>query len=89
MGQILLGIQGWNYDSRVGSFFPKATRQADYLRICARAFRTVEVDSTLYATPLALAETPTADFAYVRWMGPDRKTGENWRTKSNSSRLSP
>jgi len=24
-------------------------------------------------TVLALAETPTADFAYVRWMGPDRK----------------
>jgi len=53
MGQILFGTQGWNYDSWVGSFFPKATRPADYLRVYARAFRTVEVDSTFYAIPPA------------------------------------
>lgn len=53
MGQILLGTQGWNYDSWVGSFYPKVTRQADYLKVYARAFETVEVDSTFYAIPAA------------------------------------
>ncbi|MEK7667978.1 MAG: DUF72 domain-containing protein [Gemmatimonadota bacterium] len=53
MGQILLGTQGWNYDSWVGPFYPKVTRQADYLKVYARAFGTVEVDSTFYAIPPA------------------------------------
>jgi uncharacterized protein YecE (DUF72 family) len=53
MGQILIGTQGWNYDAWVGSFYPKATRALDYLRIYARAFRTVEVDSTFYGIPPA------------------------------------
>jgi len=53
MGQILLGTQGWNYDAWVGSFYPKGTRPADYLPVYARAFRTVEVDSTFYGTPPA------------------------------------
>lgn len=51
MGPILIGTQGWNYDAWVGSFYPKATRAPDYLRIYARAFRTVEVDSTFYGIP--------------------------------------
>jgi uncharacterized protein YecE (DUF72 family) len=50
-GQILIGTQGWNYDAWVGSFYPKATRAPDYLRVYARAFRTVEVDSTFYGIP--------------------------------------
>ena len=53
MGQILLGTQGWNYDAWVGSFYPKGTRPSNYLRVYARAFRTVEVDSTFYGTPPA------------------------------------
>jgi uncharacterized protein YecE (DUF72 family) len=52
-GQILIGTQGWNYDAWVGSFYPKATRAPDYLRVYARAFRTVEVDSTFYGIPPA------------------------------------
>jgi uncharacterized protein YecE (DUF72 family) len=52
-GQILIGTQGWNYDAWVGSFYPKATRPLDYLRVYARAFRTVEVDSTFYGLPSA------------------------------------
>jgi len=51
MGQILLGTQGWNYDAWVGPFYPKKTRPASFLPVYARAFHTVEVDSTFYGTP--------------------------------------
>ena len=46
-----LGTQGWNYDAWVGPFYPSRTRPADFLGVYARAFRTVEVDSTFYAIP--------------------------------------
>jgi uncharacterized protein YecE (DUF72 family) len=52
-GRIRLGTQGWNYDSWVGPFYPEGTRPAEFLRIYARAFDTVEVDSTFYAVPAA------------------------------------
>jgi uncharacterized protein YecE (DUF72 family) len=48
-----VGTQGWNYDAWVGPFYPARTRPADYLTIYARAFDTVEVDSTFYAIPAA------------------------------------
>jgi uncharacterized protein YecE (DUF72 family) len=50
---IRLGTQGWNYDAWVGPFYPIGTRAADYLLLYARAFDTVEVDSTFYAIPSA------------------------------------
>lgn len=50
-GDILLGTQGWNYPAWLGPFYPPHTRQQDLLKVYARAFRTVEVDSTFYATP--------------------------------------
>ena len=53
MGQILVGTQGWNYDAWVGPFYPKGTRPANFLEVYARAFGTVEVDSTFYAIPAA------------------------------------
>jgi len=46
-----VGTQGWNYDAWVGPFYPAGTRPADFLTIYSRAFDTVEVDSTFYATP--------------------------------------
>jgi uncharacterized protein YecE (DUF72 family) len=49
--EILLGTQGWNYPAWVGPFYPVGTRAPDMLRLYARAFRTVEVDSTFYAPP--------------------------------------
>ena len=52
-GQIRLGTQGWNYDAWVGVFYPSGTRPADFLSVYARAFDTVEVDSTFYAIPPA------------------------------------
>lgn len=48
---IHIGTQGWNYDAWVGPFYPSGTRAADFLTVYARAFGTVEVDSTFYATP--------------------------------------
>jgi uncharacterized protein YecE (DUF72 family) len=48
---IRLGTQGWNYDAWVGPFYPIGTRAVDYLTLYARAFDTVEVDSTFYAVP--------------------------------------
>lgn len=52
-----IGCQGWNYDdwvTRLGNapiVYPHGTRQADMLATYARAFETVEVDSTFYAIP--------------------------------------
>ena len=58
LGSIHIGCQGWNYDDWVttaasGSriFYPRGTRAADMLEIYARAFESVEVDSTFYAAP--------------------------------------
>lgn len=49
--EIRLGTQGWNYPAWVGPFYPVGTRPRDMLATYARAFRTVEVDSTFYAIP--------------------------------------
>ena len=49
--RIRIGTQGWNYDAWVGPFYPVGTRPADFLEVYARAFDTVEVDSTFYAIP--------------------------------------
>lgn len=48
-----IGTQGWNYDAWVGPFYPTGTRPAEFLSVYARAFTTVEVDSTFYAIPPA------------------------------------
>jgi uncharacterized protein YecE (DUF72 family) len=53
-----IGCQGWNYDDWVTPpaadahvFYPHGTRTIDMLELYARAFETVEVDSTFYAVP--------------------------------------
>lgn len=51
MGDVLIGTQGWDYPAWVGPFYPPGTRAEDRLRVYARAFSTVEVDATFYATP--------------------------------------
>lgn len=58
---ISIGTQGWNYDAWVGPFYPAGTRPADFLTIYARAFGTVEVDSTFYAVPPAKTVRGWAD----------------------------
>lgn len=50
-GVLRLGTQGWNYPSWIGPFYPDGTRATEFLRTFARAFETVEVDSTFYAIP--------------------------------------
>jgi uncharacterized protein YecE (DUF72 family) len=60
-GGIRIGGQGWNYDAWVGPFYPPGTRSADYLTVYARAFDTVEVDSTFYAVPPAKTVRGWAD----------------------------
>lgn len=53
MTRIRIGTQGWTYPDWVGPFFPEGTRPARHLTLYARAFDTVEVDSTFYAVPSA------------------------------------
>jgi uncharacterized protein YecE (DUF72 family) len=79
--RIRLGAQGWNYDAWVGPFFPTGTRSADYLAVYARAFDTVEVDSTFYAIPPSKtirgwAERVPADFVFSLKL-PQEITHEN------------
>lgn len=56
--RVRVGCQGWNYDDWVtppaagrAVFYPRGTRADRMLDIYARAFDTVEVDSTFYAAP--------------------------------------
>jgi uncharacterized protein YecE (DUF72 family) len=51
--EIHIGTQGWNYDAWVGPFYPSGTRPSEFLTVYARAFDSVEVDSTFYASPAA------------------------------------
>ena len=54
---IRIGSQGWNYADWVTKtageiiFYPHGTRSNEMLGVYARAFETVEVDSTFYAIP--------------------------------------
>lgn len=58
--RVRVGCQGWNYDdwvtpraSNSSVFYPRATRPPAMLDAYARAFESVEVDSTFYAVPAA------------------------------------
>ncbi|HYP53490.1 MAG TPA: DUF72 domain-containing protein [Pyrinomonadaceae bacterium] len=57
-GRVRVGCQGWNYEdwvtaqaARESVFYPRGTRAPSMLDLYARAFETVEVDSTFYAVP--------------------------------------
>jgi uncharacterized protein YecE (DUF72 family) len=63
---VQVGCQGWNYDDWVTPraaarpvFYPRGTRAEHMLDSYARAFDTVEVDSTFYAAP--------SDSTYDAW----------------------
>lgn len=54
--KIKIGTQGWNYGDWVSRtdetvFYPHGTKSSEMLAVYARAFETVEVDSTFYAIP--------------------------------------
>src|SRR5687767_2301984 len=64
--RVWVGCQGWNYEDWVTPkaaarpvFYPRGTRAEHMLDAYARAFDTVEVDSTFYAAP--------ADSTYEGW----------------------
>jgi len=46
-----VGCSGWSYDDWVGRVYPRALEPGDWLAFYARAFSTVEVNSTFYRTP--------------------------------------
>ena len=56
-----IGCQGWNYDdwtTKAGGetvFYPRGTRSSQMLKIYAKVFDTIEVDSTFYAIPASSA----------------------------------
>ncbi|HJU64027.1 MAG TPA: DUF72 domain-containing protein [Gemmatimonadaceae bacterium] len=69
-GTVRIGTQGWNYDAWIGPFYPAGTRPPDFLTVYARAFDTVEVDSTFYAIPAekvvrGWAERTPPDFKFA------------------------
>ncbi len=48
---IRLGTQGWAYGDWIGSFYPPAAKQEDYLPFYSRVFDSVECDTTFYHPP--------------------------------------
>jgi uncharacterized protein YecE (DUF72 family) len=63
MPSLFLGAPMWGYKPWVGSFFPKATRQKDFLREYSRRLNTVEGNTTFYALPDADTVTRWRDEA--------------------------
>jgi uncharacterized protein YecE (DUF72 family) len=51
--RVYVGTQGWSYPGWVGVFYPDGTPTSRYLPVYAKAFSTVEVDSSFYAIPPA------------------------------------
>ncbi|MEM0155106.1 MAG: DUF72 domain-containing protein [Thermoplasmataceae archaeon] len=46
-----LGCSGWSYIQWVGPFYPSRTKANDFLKLYAKVFNTVEIDSTFYRIP--------------------------------------
>ena len=59
--RIQIGCQGWNYADWTTKpageriFYPRGTKSNEMLEVYARAFETIEVDSTFYAIPASSA----------------------------------
>ena len=49
--KIHIGTSGWSYRDWLGVFYPKKSKQSEYLSYYAAKFNSVEVDSTFYAIP--------------------------------------
>lgn len=69
-GQILVGTSSFTAKGWQGTFYPAGMKPAEFLRYYARRFRTVEVDSTFYATPpeqrvRSWYEKTPADFVFA------------------------
>ncbi|HVG94777.1 MAG TPA: DUF72 domain-containing protein [Planctomycetota bacterium] len=65
-GLVRFGTSSFSWADWVGPFYPPGTEAADYLRVYAQQFDTVEVDATYYAIPSTrtvdgwVAKTPEA-----------------------------
>ncbi len=67
---LYLGTSSFTADGWAGSFYPKGMQPRGYLAHYAKIFRTVEIDSTFYATPsettvLNWYEKTPADFVFA------------------------
>lgn len=50
-GRVLVGTSGWSYQHWQGIFYPPELEREEWLAFYARAFPTVEVNSTFYRLP--------------------------------------
>lgn len=50
-GRVRFGTSSFTAPGWVGPFYPEGTKPADFLRIYAQSFDTVEIDATYYAVP--------------------------------------
>ena len=48
---VLVGTMGWGYSDWDSVFYPSGTNSKEYIRLYARTFAEVEIDSTFYGTP--------------------------------------
>jgi uncharacterized protein YecE (DUF72 family) len=48
---LYLGTSGFSYNDWVGPVYPRGTRSSDWLRLYAREFNALELNSTYYAVP--------------------------------------
>lgn len=66
---VRVGTMGWSYEDWNGPFYPEGTENRDWLKLYARTFDTVEIDSTFYGTPRASVvknwdQATPADFVF-------------------------
>jgi uncharacterized protein YecE (DUF72 family) len=79
--RVRFGTQGWSYPDWAGTVYPDGAASSSFLTFYARAFETVEVDSTFYGTPPArtvqgwVEKTPP-DFTFALKL-PSQITHEN------------
>ncbi len=52
-----IGCSGWSYADWVGGFYPHGTQQGDFLKLYAKVFDAVEIDSSYYRIPSPLQIT--------------------------------
>lgn len=50
-GRVRFGTSSFTAPGWVGPFYPEGTKPADFLRVYAQSFDTVEIDATYYAVP--------------------------------------
>jgi len=49
--QIYIGATGWSMKDWVGTWYPRKTKSADYLKHYGRQFNTIELNTTHYRVP--------------------------------------